>query len=560
MPEIKEELSESKAEFERWENETLKPVLEERPERKESFEGVSLEPVERLYTQADVEDIISREAHGMPGEFPYKRGIHPTGYRGKLWTMRQFAGFSSPEKTNARFKYLMNQGQTGLSVAYDLPALMGLDADSPLSEGEVGKCGVAVSSLADFEVLFDGIALDEVTVSQTINAPAWIFLAFYIAVAEKQGADFKKISGTLQNDILKEYIAQKEWVYPIRPAMKLVIDTFEYCAEHLPRYNPISVSGYHIREAGSTALQELAFTLRDGVEYVQYGVDRGLDVDSFVPRLSFFFNAHNDFFEEIAKYRAARVVWAKTMKERFGARNPRALKLRFHTQTAGVSLTVQQPLNNIARVAIQALAGVLGGTQSLHTDSYDEALALPTDKAALIALRTQQIIAEETGVANTIDPLGGSYYLESLTQKMVDGCFDYFEKIDGFGGMVEAVEAGFPQREIQESAYQYQRAVERGEQSIVGVNKYAMESGIHAVDILQIDEQVRDHQLERLERTKSTRDQGAVENALEKLKKASANDENLMPATIEAVKSYATIEEICTTLRDVYGVYEEPAF
>ncbi len=560
MPEIKEELSESKAEFERWENETLKPVLEERPERKDSFEGVSLEPVERLYTQADVEDIISREAHGMPGEFPYKRGIHPTGYRGKLWTMRQFAGFSSPEKTNARFKYLMKQGQTGLSVAYDLPALMGLDADSPLSEGEVGKCGVAVSSLADFEVLFDGIALDEVTVSQTINAPAWIFLAFYIAVAEKQGADFKKISGTLQNDILKEYIAQKEWVYPIRPAMKLVIDTFEYCAEHLPRYNPISVSGYHIREAGSTALQELAFTLRDGVEYVQYGVDRGLDVDSFVPRLSFFFNAHNDFFEEIAKYRAARVVWAKTMKERFGARNPRALKLRFHTQTAGVSLTVQQPLNNIARVAIQALAGVLGGTQSLHTDSYDEALALPTDKAALIALRTQQIIAEETGVANTIDPLGGSYYLESLTQKMVDGCFDYFEKIDGFGGMVEAVEAGFPQREIQESAYQYQRAVERGEQSIVGVNKYVMESGIHAVDILQIDEQVRDHQLERLERTKSTRDQGAVENALEKLKKASANNENLMPATIEAVKSYATIEEICTTLRDVYGVYEEPAF
>ncbi len=560
MPEIKEELSESKAEFERWENETLKPVLEERPERKDSFEGVSLEPVERLYTQADVEDIISREAHGMPGEFPYKRGIHPTGYRGKLWTMRQFAGFSSPEKTNARFKYLMKQGQTGLSVAYDLPALMGLDADSPLSEGEVGKCGVAVSSLADFEVLFDGIALDEVTVSQTINAPAWIFLAFYIAVAEKQGADFKKISGTLQNDILKEYIAQKEWVYPIRPAMKLVIDTFEYCAEHLPRYNPISVSGYHIREAGSTALQELAFTLRDGVEYVQYGVDRGLDVDSFVPRLSFFFNAHNDFFEEIAKYRAARVVWAKTMKERFGARNPRALKLRFHTQTAGVSLTVQQPLNNIARVAIQALAGVLGGTQSLHTDSYDEALALPTDKAALIALRTQQIIAEETGVANTIDPLGGSYYLESLTQKMVDGCFDYFEKIDGFGGMVEAVEAGFPQREIQESAYQYQRAVERGEQSIVGVNKYVMESGIHAVDILQIDEQVRDHQLERLERTKSTRDQGAVENALEKLKKASADDENLMPATIEAVKSYATIEEICTTLRDVYGVYEEPAF
>ncbi len=352
---------------------------------------------------------------------------------------------------------------------------MGLDADSPLSEGEVGKCGVAVSSLADFEVLFDGIPLDSVTVSQTINAPAPIFLAMYLVVAEKQKADFSKISGTLQNDILKEYIAQKEWIYPIKPAMKLVIDTFEYCSKHVPKYNPISVSGYHIREAGATALQELAFTLRDGVEYVKYGVDRGMDVDDFVPRLSFFFNAHNDFFEEIAKYRAARVVWAKTMKERFGAKNPRTMQMRFHTQTAGVSLTVQQPLNNIARVAIQALAGVLGGTQSLHTDSYDEALALPTDEAALISLRTQQIIAEETGVANTVDPLGGSYYVESLTQKMIDGCFDYFDKIDGFGGMVEAVEAGFPQREIQESAYQYQKAVERKEQVIVGVNKYAME-------------------------------------------------------------------------------------
>ncbi|MDH3492557.1 MAG: methylmalonyl-CoA mutase family protein [Acidobacteriota bacterium] len=560
MPETKEELSEAKQELERWKTETLEPAISSHPERKETFEGVSLEPVERLYTQADVEEIIDAQGVELPGEFPYKRGIHPTGYRGKLWTMRQFAGFSSPEKTNARFKYLMKQGQTGLSVAYDLPALMGLDADSPLSEGEVGKCGVAVTSLADFEALFDGISLEDVTVSQTINAPAWIFLAFYLVVAEKQGADFKKISGTLQNDILKEYIAQKEWVYPIRPAMKLVIDTFEYCAEHLPRYNPISVSGYHIREAGSTALQELAFTLRDGVEYVQYGINRGLDVDNFVPRISFFFNAHNDFFEEIAKYRAARVVWAETMRKRFGAKNPRTLKMRFHTQTAGVSLTVQQPLNNIARVAIQALAGVLGGTQSLHTDSYDEALALPTDKAALIALRTQQIIADETGAANTVDPLGGSYYLESLTQKMIDGCYDYFEKIDGFGGMVEAVEAGFPQREIQESAYQYQKAVERKEQTIVGVNKYAMEDRIHAVDILQIDEAVRDHQLERLEQTKTNRDQGAVDNALEKLKKASQADENLMPATIAAVREYATIEEICTALRDVYGVYEEPAF
>jgi methylmalonyl-CoA mutase N-terminal domain/subunit len=555
-PDLKEISAKLKTERRRWEEQTLKPVLENTPERKKSFEGVSLEPVERLYTDSDTENVEV----GFPGEFPYKRGIHPTGYRGKLWTMRQFAGFSSPEKTNARFKYLLAHGQTGLSVAYDLPALMGIDADSPLAEGEVGKCGVAVSSLADFEALFNGIPLEGVTVSQTINAPAPIFLAMYLVVAEKQGADLKKISGTLQNDILKEYIAQKEWIYPIRPAMKLVIDTFEYCAKNVPRYNPISISGYHIREAGATALQELAFTLRDGVEYVQYGVARGLEVDEFVPRLSFFFNAHNDFFEEIAKYRAARVVWARTMKERFGARNERTMKLRFHTQTAGVSLTVQQPLNNIARVAIQALAGVLGGTQSLHTDAYDEALALPTDEAALIALRTQQIIAEETGVPNTVDPLGGSYYVESLTEKMIGGCFNYFEKIDGFGGMVEAVEAGFPQREIQESAYLYQKAVERGEQTIVGVNKYVMGEEPVPVDILQIDETVRDHQLERLDHVRSTRDKGAVSGSLDKLKIAARDNENTMPYIIDAVKAYATVEEICVALRDVYGVYEEPAF
>ncbi|MGI8642346.1 MAG: acyl-CoA mutase large subunit family protein [Pyrinomonadaceae bacterium] len=557
MTETKEALSEKKAEIERWETQTLRKVLDKTAERKKSFEGVSLEPVERLYTAADTENL---DEIGFPGEFPYKRGIHPTGYRGRLWTMRQFAGFSSPEETNKRFKYLMSQGQTGLSVAYDLPALMGLDADSPLSEGEVGKCGVAISSFADYEALFDGIPLDQVTVSQTINAPASIFLAMYLVMAEKQGADFNKISGTLQNDILKEYIAQKEWIYPIKPAMKLVIDTFEYCVNHVPKYNPISVSGYHIREAGATALQELAFTLRDGVEYVQYGVERGLNVDEFVPRISFFFNAHNDFFEEIAKYRAARVVWARAMKERFGAKNPRTMQLRFHTQTAGVSLTSQQPLNNIARVAIQALAGVLGGTQSLHTDAYDEALALPTDQAALIALRTQQIIAEETGVVNTVDPLGGSWFVESLTQKMVDGCFDYFDKIDGFGGMVEAVEAGFPQREIQESAYQYQKAVERGEQTIVGVNKYAMDGEFSKIEILQIDENVREHQLSRLEQTKKTRDNGAVANALDKLKGAAQSNENTMPATIEAVKAYATVEEISVALRDVYGIYEEPAF
>ncbi|MBA4124187.1 MAG: methylmalonyl-CoA mutase family protein [Acidobacteria bacterium] len=557
MPEVKEVLSEKQTEVERWETETLRKVLDKTPERKKSFEGVSLEPVERLFTEADTESL---DEIGFPGEYPYKRGIHPTGYRGRLWTMRQFAGFSSPEETNKRFKYLMSQGQTGLSVAYDLPALMGLDADSPLSEGEVGKCGVAISSFADYEALFDGIPLEQVTVSQTINAPASIFLAMYLVMAEKQGADFKKISGTLQNDILKEYIAQKEWIYPIKSAMKLVIDTFEYCVKHVPKYNPISVSGYHIREAGATALQELAFTLRDGVEYVQYGVERGLDVDEFVPRISFFFNAHNDFFEEIAKYRAARVVWAKTMKERFGAKNPRTMQMRFHTQTAGVSLTVQQPLNNIARVAIQALAGVLGGTQSLHTDAYDEALALPTDQAALIALRTQQIIAEETGVANTVDPLGGSWFVESLTQKMVDGCFDYFDKIDGFGGMVEAVEAGFPQREIQESAYQYQKAVERNEQTIVGVNKYQMDDEFSKIKILQIDENVREHQLSRLEQTKKTRDNGAVSNALDKLKRTAQANENTMPATIEAVKAYATVEEISVALRDVYGIYEEPAF
>jgi methylmalonyl-CoA mutase, N-terminal domain len=557
MAEVKEATTKAQEEKARWERETLQKILDKTEERKTRFEGVSLEPVDRLYTEAETEGL---EKPGFPGEYPYRRGIHPTGYRGRLWTMRQFAGFSSPEETNRRFKYLMSQGQTGLSTAYDLPALMGLDADSPLSEGEVGKCGVAVSSFADFEVLFDGINLEDVTVSQTINAPAWIFLAFYVALAEKQGADFSKISGTLQNDILKEYIAQKEWIYPIKPAMKIVIDTFEFCAKHVPKYNPISVSGYHIREAGATALQELAFTLRDGVEYVQYGVDRGMKVDEFVPRLSFFFNAHNDFFEEIAKYRAARVVWARTMKERFGAQNPRTMQMRFHTQTAGVSLTVQQPLNNIARVAIQALAGVLGGTQSLHTDSYDEALALPTDQAALIALRTQQIIAEETGVVNTVDPLGGSYYVEALTEKMIDGCLDYFEKIDGFGGMVEAIEAGFPQRDIQESAYQYQKAVERGEQTIVGVNKYKMENEIHKTDILQIDESVRDHQLARLHETKTKRDAGAVANALEKLKKAAVANENLMPLTVEAVKAYATVEEICTALRDIYGIYEEPAF
>jgi len=560
MPDTKEITSLEQAAVERWEQETLAPVLRGRPERKKKFESVSLEEMNRLYTPADTSNIDFEQDTSFPGEFPYTRGIHPTGYRGKLWTMRQFAGFGTPEETNARFKYLTSQGQTGLSVAYDLPTLMGYDADSPLSEGEVGKCGVAVSSLADMEVLFDGIPLEEVTVSQTINAPASVLLAMYLVVAEKQGADWRKISGTLQNDILKEYIAQKEWIYPIRPAMKLVTDTFEFCTRNVPRYNPISVSGYHIREAGSTAAQELAFTLRDGIEYVQWGVEAGLDVDEFVPRVSFFFNAHNDFFEEIAKYRAARRIWARTMRERFNAKSEKTLQLRFHTQTAGVSLTVQQPLNNIVRVAIQALAGVLGGTNSLHTDAYDEALSLPTDRAALIALRTQQIIAEETGVVNTIDPLGGSYFLEALTKRMEDEALDYFAKIDGMGGMVEAIEKGFPQREIQESAYQYQKAVERGEQIIVGVNKYKMQSEASEIPILIINEGVRDSQVERLEKTRAQRDAGAVAMSLNKLKLAAQANDNTMPATIEAVRAYATLGEICDALRDVYGLYEEPAF
>jgi len=528
-------------------------------ERKSSFRTVSLDEINSLYTPEDIRDVDLATDIGQPGEFPYTRGIHATGYRGKLWTMRQFAGFSTPEETNQRFKYLLKEGQTGLSVAYDLPTLMGYDADSPLSEGEVGKCGVAVSSLADMEALFDGIDLEKVTVSQTINAPASVLLAMYLVVAEKQGADWEKISGTLQNDILKEYIAQKEWIYPIRPAMKLVIDTFEFCTAHVPKYNPISVSGYHIREAGATALQELAFTLRDGIEYVEWGMRAGLDIEKFVPRISFFFNAHNDFFEEVAKYRAARRLWARTMRDRFGARNERTLQLRFHTQTAGVSLTVQQPLNNVVRVAIQALAGVLGGTQSLHTDSYDEALALPTDRAALLALRTQQIIAEESGVANTIDPLGGSYFVEALTKKMEGGARDYFDRIDAMGGMVEAIERGFPQREIQDSAYQYQKALEAGDQTIVGVNKYQMVEESTEIPILVIDESVRQHQIDRLEQTRTRRDDGAVGKALDSVRRAAQTGENTMPATIEAVREYATLGEICSALRDVYGVYEEPA-
>src|SRR5215813_5427644 len=543
-----------------WEERTLEPTLARSPETKDKFTTTSLVPIDRLYTPNSVPDFDYETDLGFPGDLPYTRGIHATGYRGKLWTMRQFAGFGSAFDTNKRFKYLLEHGQTGLSTAFDLPTLMGYDSDHPFSEGEVGKCGVAISSLADMEVLFDGIPLEQVTTSMTINAPASMILAMFLATAERQGADWKKIGGTIQNDILKEYIAQKEWIYPPRPSMRLITDTIEFCTREVPRFNPISISGYHIREAGSTALQELAFTLRDGIEYVQYAINAGMDVDDFVPRLSFFFNAHNDFFEEIAKYRAARRIWHRVMTERFGARNPRSWMLRFHTQTAGVSLTAQQPLNNIVRVAIQALAGVMGGTQSLHTDAYDEALALPSDEAALIALRTQQIIAHESGVANTVDPLGGSYFLEKLTRDMEDGAFEYFRKIDDFGGMIEAIEAGFPQREIHDASYEFQKAVEARDKVIVGVNDYVMKEEPADVNILQIDESVAELQSERLKKLRSKRDSARVEKTLSNLASGARAGENTMPLLLDCVRAYATLGEMCEALRPVFGEYQEPAF
>ena len=540
-----------------WEEKTLQPTLEKSPERPAEFTTVSSYPIRRLYTQADLAGWNAERDLGYPGQPPYTRGIHGTMYRGRLWTMRQFAGFGSAEDTNQRFRYLLGQGQTGLSVAFDLPTLMGYDSDHPLSEGEVGKCGVSISSLADMEVLFDKIPLANVTTSMTINSPAAAIWAMYLAVAEKQGADWKKISGTLQNDILKEYIAQKEYIYPPEPSMRLVIDTFEFGAKHTPKFNSISISGYHIREAGSTAIQELAFTLRDGVEYVEWGIRRGLDVDDFVPRLSFFFNAHNDFFEEIAKYRAARRVWYKTMRERFGAKTPRAWALRFHTQTAGCSLTAQQPYNNVVRTALQALAAVMGGTQSLHTNSLDEAWALPTEFAATIALRTQQIIAHESGVTNTADPLGGSYFVEALTDEVERGAWDYIEKIDALGGMVNAIERAYPQREIAEAAYRYQVAVDRKEKIIVGVNDYVAQE--KPLEILQIDETVAARQAERLRKLRAERSSDEVARRLGALRKAAAGKENMMPFIYEAVKAYATLGEICDAMRDVFGIYEEVA-
>ncbi len=539
-----------------WEREVLEPTLKKAPERAGPFTTISGRPIDRLYTADDIADLDPEADVAYPGEFPYTRGIHPTGYRGKLWTMRQFAGFGTPEETNERYKQLLAAGGTGLSVAFDLPTLMGRDPDHPLSLGEVGKCGVSIVSLADMERLFEGITLADITTSMTINSPAPMIFAMYLVVAERQGADWRTLSGTIQNDILKEFIAQKEYIFPPRPSMKLITDIFQFCVKEVPRWNTISVSGYHIREAGSTSLQELAFTLRDGIEYVQWGIDAGLDVDEFVPRISFFFNAHSDFFEEIAKYRAARKIWARVMRDRFGAKDERSLKLRFHTQTAGVSLTAQQPYNNVVRTALQALSAVLGGTNSLHTNSLDEALALPTTEAATLALRTQQVIAHESGVTNVVDPLGGSYFIERLTLDMEEGAYKYFDAIDRMGGMVAAIEQGFPQREIAEASYRFQQAFEKKEKIMVGVNAY-VDPNEPPFPILYIDDQAADQQLARLAELKRTRDNAAVGRTLVALQEAARSGANTMYPLLDCVRAYATVGEMCDALRAVWGEYEE---
>jgi methylmalonyl-CoA mutase N-terminal domain/subunit len=567
------------AEEQRWSTETLAPALANAPERpigkasginldehgEARFTTISGQPVDRLYTSADLPEDWPANDLGAPGRTPYTRGIHASGYRGKLWTMRQFSGFASPEETNLRYKYLLENGGGGLSVAFDLPTLMGCDSDDAESEGEVGKCGVAIDSLEDMEILFSGIDLEKTTTSMTINSPASILWAMYLIAAEKQGADWGGLSGTLQNDILKEYIAQKEYLYPPAPSMRLVIDTFEFGARYTPRFNPISISGYHIREAGSTALQELAFTLYDGVEYVEWALRRGLEIDDFAPRLSFFFNSHNDFFEEIAKFRAARKLWYGVMTNRFSAKNPRSTWMRFHTQTAGVSLTAQQPKNNIARVALQALAAVLGGTQSLHTDGFDEALALPTEDAARIALRTQQILAYESGVAEVADPLGGSYFVERMTLDMERGALAYFEKLDRMGGMVRAIEQGFPQKEIAEASYGYQRAVEAGEKIIVGVNEHMIDE--QPPTTLYIDESIRKAQTAKLRRLRTARSNEAVAHSLAALCRAAEREpqsvsdgisvDNTMPLILDCVRAYATVGEIAGALKNVLGEYRE---
>ncbi len=539
-----------------WEETTLRETLDRHPERADEFITTSSEPVERLYTPLEIEGSYE-EKLGFPGEYPFTRGVHATMHRGRLWTMRMFAGFGTAEETNRRFKYLLDQGQTGLSVAFDLPTLYGYDTDAPEAEGEFGKCGVAVSSLRDMEVLFKDIPLDKVTTSMTINSPAAPIWAMYIAAAEKQGVPMHKLGGTIQNDILKEYIAQKEYIFPPRPSMRLVTDTIEFGSQHLPRWNTVSISGYHIREAGSTAAQELAFTLADGMEYVRWALERGLDVDDFAPRLSFFFNCHNDFLEEIAKFRAARRIWAREMRETFRAQDQRSWWMRFHTQTAGCSLTAQQPEINIVRVAIQALAAVLGGTQSLHTNSMDEALALPSEHAVTIALRTQQIIAHESGVVNTVDPLGGSYAVEAFTDRIERQAYDYFEQIDALGGVLPAIEAGFFQQEIADAAYRYQREIDEKKRVVVGVNEYVEEEPIE-VPLLKIDPEGYKKQCARLERVREERDNGAVGQALDRLRIAAQGTENMMPHILDAVHVYATLQEITDVFREVFGLYREP--
>jgi methylmalonyl-CoA mutase N-terminal domain/subunit len=550
-------LEELRQEMEKWEETTLQNSLARKPERRQRFFTTSSETIDRVYTPLDVSELDYQEDLGMPGEYPYTRGIHPTMHRGRLWTMRMFAGFGTAEETNQRFKYLLEQGQTGLSIAFDLPTLMGYDTDAPPALGEFGKCGVAVSSLKDMEILLDGIPLDKVSTSMTINSPAAVIWAMYIAAAEKQGVRPDQLRGTTQNDILKEYIAQKEFIFPPEPSMRLVVDTIEYGTQTVPQWNTISISGYHIREAGSTAAQELAFTLADGLEYVRWALERGLNVDDFAPRLSFFFNAHNDFFEEIAKYRAARRIWSREMRQTFGAKNPRSWLMRFHTQTAGVSLTAQQPENNIIRVAIQALAAVLGGTQSLHTNSMDEALALPSEEAVTIALRTQQVIAEESGVANTVDPLGGSFFVEAQTSHMEQQAYEYFRRIEELGGMLPAIDKGFFQSEISDAAYQYQREIDQGLRKIVGVNAYDDQKPVK-IPILEMDPQGYQRQVARLKKVRTNRDQGRVGQTLDRLRIACQGTENTMPYILEAVHAYATLGEIIDVMRDEFGVYQEP--
>ena len=550
-----EELEKIRKQREEWEK-LVEDRIKSHPERKEKFTTLSNIEVKRVYTPEDISHIEYTRHLGFPGMEPFTRGIHTTMYRGKIWTMRQFAGFGTAEDSNKRYKYLLEHGETGLSVAFDYPTLYGYDTDHPMARGEFGKCGVAISSLKDMEILFDGIPLDKITTSMTINGPAAILWAMYIATAEKRGIPKEKIGGTIQNDILKEYIAQKSFIFPPEPSMRLIVDTFEYGMKYVPKWNTISISGYHIREAGSTAVQELAFTLADGLEYVKAAMQRGLQIDDFAPRLSFFFNSHNDFFEEIAKFRAARRIWAKELKK-LGAKKSRSLWMRFHTQTAGCSLVAQQPENNIVRVTIQALAAVLGGTQSLHTNSMDEAYALPSEKAVRIALRTQQIIAEESNVVNTIDPLGGSYYVEWLTDKMEEEAYAYFDKIDALGGVIPAIKRGFFQKEIAKSAYRYQKEIDEQKRKVIGVNCYKAEEEV-SIPLLKIDEEGEKRHLARLRKVREERNQSKVEKALERLRKAAEGEENLMPYILEAVEAYATLGETCGVLREVFGEYKEP--